>query len=136
MCRLRDCEMVIMVKKPNGKYRFCLDLRRVNAVSKKDAYPLPNMTGILDKLRTARYISTINLSQVYHQIPLDVASKEITAFAVPEKGHYHFRRMPYGLTGTPAILLDKLIGPEMEPYAFAYLDHIVVVSRIFDDHLW
>jgi len=51
----------ILMKKPNEKYRFCLDFRKVNGVSKKDAYPLPNMNGILDKLRSARYISTIDL---------------------------------------------------------------------------
>jgi len=56
---------IVMVKKPNGKYCFCLDFRKVNGVSKKDAYPLPNMNGILDKLRSARYISTIDLSQAY-----------------------------------------------------------------------
>lgn len=93
---------VVMVRKPSEKYCFCLDFRKVNAVFKKDAYPLPNMIDILDKLKTARYISTIDLSRAYHQISLDAASKEITAFAVPGKGHYHFKRMPYGLTGAPA----------------------------------
>ena len=129
---------IVMVKKSNGKYRFCLDFRKVNGVSKKDAYPLPNMNGILDKLRSARYISTIDLSQAYFQIPLAKESREITAFSVPGKGLYHFTRMPYGLTGAPATfqrLLDKLIGPEMEPHAFAYLDDIVVVTPTFEEHL-
>ncbi|XP_025270381.1 uncharacterized protein LOC112639720 [Camponotus floridanus] len=93
---------IVMVKKPNGKYRFCLDFRKVNDVSKKDAYPLPNINGILDKLRSARYISTIDLSQAYFQIPLAKESREITAFSVPGKGLFHFTRMPYGLTGAPA----------------------------------
>ena len=129
---------IVMVKKPNGKYRFCLDFRKVNSVSKKDAYPLPNMTGILDKLRSARYISTIDLSQAYFQIPLAKESREVTAFSVPGKGLYHFTRMPYGLTGAPATfqrLLDRLIGPEMEPFAFAYLDDIVIVTPTFDEHV-
>lgn len=69
---------VVMVKKPNGKYHFCLDFRKVNSVSKKDAYPLPNMNGILDKLRSARYISTRDLSQAYFQIPLATDSREIS----------------------------------------------------------
>lgn len=66
------------------------------------------------------------------------ASKKVTAFAVPGKEHYHFKTTPYGLTGALATfqrLLDKLIGPEMKSYAFAYLDDIVVVSGTFDDHL-
>jgi len=129
---------IVMVKKPNGKYRFCLDFRKVNSLSKKDAYPLPNMNGILDKLRAARYISTIDLSQAYFQIPLAEKSREITAFSVPGKGLYHFTRMPYGLTGAPATfqrLLDRLIGPEMEPFAFAYLDDIVIVTPTFEEHM-
>ena len=129
---------IVMVKKSNGKYRFCLDFRKVNSLSKKDAYPLPNMNGILDKLRSARYISTLDLSQAYFQIPLAKESREITAFSVPGKGLYHFTRMPYGLTGAPATfqrLLDKLIGPEMEPHAFAYLDDIVIVTPTFEEHL-
>ncbi|XP_011859141.1 PREDICTED: uncharacterized protein LOC105556658 [Vollenhovia emeryi] len=129
---------IVMVKKANGKYRFCLDFRRVNAVSKKDAYPLPNMTGILDKMRAAKYISTLDLSQAYFQIPLAKDSREKTAFSVPGMGHYQFTRMPYGLTGAPGTfqhLLDKLIGPEMEPYAFAYLDDIVVATPTFEEHL-
>jgi len=91
-----------MVKKPNGKYRFCLDFRKVNSVSKKDAYPLLNMNKILDKLRSARYISIIDLSQAYFQILLAKDGRKITAFSVPGKGFYHFTRMPYGLTGAPA----------------------------------
>jgi len=129
---------IVMVRKPNGTYRFCLDFRKLNSVSKKDAYPLPYMNAILDKLRSARYISTIDLSQAYFQIPLERSSRELTAFTVPGKGLFHFKRMPYGLTGAPATfqrLLDRLIGPEMEPHAFAYLDDIVVVTQTFDEHL-
>lgn len=129
---------LVMVKKANGKYRFCLDFRKVNSISRKDAYPLPNMTGILDKLRSAHYISTIDLSQAYFQIPLAEKCREITAFSVPGKGLYHFTRMPYGITGAPATfqrLLDKLIGPEMEPYAFTYLDDIVIATPTFEQHL-
>lgn len=84
------------------------------------------MNAILDKLREARYISTIDLNQAYVQIPLERNSRELTAtaFTMPWKRLFHFMRMPYGLTGAPAMfqrLLDRLIGPKMEPYAFVYL---------------
>lgn len=129
---------IVMVPKPNGKYRFCLDFRKVKEVSRKDAYPLPLMTGILDKLRSAQYISTLDLSQAYFQIPLEKSSREITAFAVPGRGLFQFIRMPYGLTDAPATfqrLVDTLIGPEMDPYAFAYLDDMIIVTETFDEHL-
>lgn len=89
---------IVMVPKPNGTYRFCLDFRKVNEVSKKDAYPLPFMSNILDCLRSANYISTLDLSQAFHQIPLEPESREITAFTVPYRGLFHFKRMPFGLT--------------------------------------
>jgi len=73
----------IMIKKPNRSYRFCLDFRKLNSVSKKDVYPLPYMNAILDKLRSASYISTIDLSQAYFQIPLERKSRKLTAFTVP-----------------------------------------------------
>jgi len=95
------------------------------------------MNAILDELRSASYISTIDLSQAYFQIPLERNSRELTAFTVPGK-LFHFTRMPYGLTGAPATfqrLLDWFIGPEMEPHDFAYLDDIVVVTRTFEEHL-
>ncbi|XP_012284477.1 uncharacterized protein LOC105701906 [Orussus abietinus] len=58
----------VMVKKPNGKWRFCIDFWKVHAVTKKDAYLLPNMTTILDQLRQANYITTLDLSQAYFEI--------------------------------------------------------------------
>ena len=65
---------VVMIKR-NEKYRFCLDFRKVNSVTKKDAYPLPYMSAILDKLRMARYISTLDLSKAFNQVPLRQASQ-------------------------------------------------------------
>ena len=129
---------IVMVQKPDGSYRFCLNFRKLNAVTKKDAYPLPQMTGILDKLRGAGYISKIDLFKEFLQIPLDPDSREKTAFSVPGRGLFHFKRMPFGLTNAPATfqrLLDRLIGPEMEPHAFAYLDDIIIVTDKFEKHL-
>ncbi|XP_014485153.1 PREDICTED: uncharacterized protein LOC106749815, partial [Dinoponera quadriceps] len=100
---------IIMVKKPNGKYRFCLDFRKVNEISKTDAYLIPNMIGILDKLLAARYILTLDLSQAYFQIPLAEDSREVTAFRVPGKRLFHFKRMPYSLTGAPATFQPALV---------------------------
>lgn len=137
-CKSAWSTPIVMHRKPDGSYRFCLDFRKVNEVSDKDAYPLPRMEYTLDRLRGARYISNIDLSQAYHQIPLDENSKEITAFTVPGMGLYQFTRMPYGLCNAPATfqrLLDNLIGPELDPNSFVYLDDIIVVSTTFDEHL-
>lgn len=112
---------VVLVKKPSGKYRFCVDYRQVNANSKKDAYPLPHISGILDKLREAKYISTIDLKNGYWQVPLEEGSRAVTAFTIPGRGLYQFKVLPFGVTSGPACfqrLLDRVIGPDLEPHAF------------------
>lgn len=129
---------IVLVKKSSGRFRFCIDFRKVNEVSEKDAYPLPQINSILDKLRDARYITTLDLAQGYWQVPLEKESKQVTAFTVPGKGHYHFKVMPFGLHSAGATfqrLMDKIIGPRLEPYAFAYLDDLVIVSKTFNEHL-
>ena len=65
---------IVMAKKANGGYHLCLDFRKLNAVSKKDAYPIPYMSDILKQLKASKYISTIDLSSAFNQIPLDEAS--------------------------------------------------------------
>lgn len=129
---------VVLIKKATGKYRFCIDMRRVNDSSIKDAYPLPKINAILEKLRQAKYISTLDLKQGYWQVPLAEASRPITAFTVPGLGLFQFKVMPFGLHSAGATfqrLLDRVIGPELEPKAFAYLDDLVVVSSSFEEHL-
>lgn len=66
---------VVLVRKRDGKYRFCIDFRCLNAVTACDAYPLPHITTTLDKLRGARYLSTLDLESGYWQIPLAPESK-------------------------------------------------------------
>lgn len=129
---------VVLVKKSTGAYRFCLDFRRLNQASEKDAYPLPHINSILEKLREANFISTIDLKQGYWQVPLAPDSRPLTAFTVPGKGLYQFVVMPFGLHSAGATfqrLLDKIIGPELEPRAFAYLDDLIIVSATFEEHI-
>ncbi|KMQ84703.1 reverse ribonuclease integrase [Lasius niger] len=129
---------VVVVKKKDGKYRFCIDFRKVNDVTEKDAYPLPQVTATLDKLRGARYLSTLDLKNGYWQVPLTPDSRPITAFTIPGRGLFQFRVMPFGLHSAPATfqrLLDAVIGPALEPHVFVYLDDIIVISSTFDEHL-
>ncbi|XP_044860022.1 uncharacterized protein LOC123363206 [Mauremys mutica] len=127
---------VVLVPKPDGTRRFCIDFRRVNAISRFDAYPMPRVDELLGRLGEAQFITTLDLSKGYWQIPLDEASKEKTAFATPS-GLYQFNRMPFGLHGAPATfqrLMDHLLRPHQE-YAAAYLDDVVIYSRHWEDHL-
>ena len=128
---------VVIARKKDGKPRFCVDFRCLNKVSRKDAYPLPQMQSILDKLRGAKILSTIDLKNGYWQIELTEESKPLTAFTVPGRGLYEFNVMPFGLHTAPATfqrLLDRIITPEMAPNAFAYLDDIIIVTENYDEH--
>ena len=129
----------VMVKKSDGSTRFCIDYRDLNKVTKKDAYPIPSMESILDRLRRAKIISKIDLKMAYHQIPLDKSSKQYTAFSIPGSGLYQYARLPFGLTNAPAAfqrLIDALFGPEFEPYVFGYLDDIIIVTEDYENHLY
>lgn len=129
---------VILVKKPGGSVRFCVDYRKVNSVTKKDAYPLPYVSSILDRLRDAKYLSSIDIKSAYWQVPVEKKSREKTAFTVPNRGLFQFTRMPFGLHNSPATwqrLIDDVIGADLEPYVFVYLDDIIIVTKDFETHL-
>lgn len=66
---------IVIVKKKDGKHRFCIDFRQLNDVTHKDAYPLPQITATLDKLREARYLSTLDLKNGYWQVLLQKADR-------------------------------------------------------------
>jgi len=127
---------VVIVRKKGEGHRFCIDFRKLNAASEKDAYPLSHITATLDKLRGAKYLSTLDLKNGYWQILLSPESRSRTAFTVPGRGLYQFTVMPFGLHSTPATfqrLLDDVLGPDLEPRV-VYLDDIIV-CRTFEEHL-
>ena len=129
---------VSVTRQKDGKPRFYIDFRRLNNVTKRDAYPLPQVNVPLDTLRGARYLSTIDLKNGYCPVPLTEESKPLTAFRVSGRGSYEFNVMPFGLHSAPSTfqrLLDHVIKPEMAPHAFAYLDNIVVCTTTFQKHL-
>ena len=129
---------IVMIKK-NDKYRFCLDFRKVNSVTKKDAYPVPHLQVLLGRLRDAKLITTLDLNKAFHQIKLTESSKEITGFTIQNKGLFHFKRLPFGLCNAPSSfqrLIDKVIGPDMAPHVYAYLDDIIIISDDFQSHLY
>lgn len=129
---------VLLVPKRDGEMRFCVDFRKLNAVSEKDAFPLPYISSILDKLGGARYLSSLDLKSAYWQVELEESSKQYTAFTVPGRGLFQFCRLPFGLHNAPATfqrLIDTILGPDLQPYVFCYLDDVIVVSPNFDKHL-
>lgn len=129
---------ILLVPKKDKTYRFVVDYRKLNNVTEKDAYPLPYISHTLDKLRDARYLTSLDIKSAYFQIPIAENSRKYTAFTVPNRGLFQFRRLPMGLSGSPAVwqrFIDRVIGADLEPYVFAYLDDIIVISPTFEKHL-
>uniref|UniRef100_A0A8C2IIM4 ribonuclease H n=1 Tax=Cyprinus carpio TaxID=7962 RepID=A0A8C2IIM4_CYPCA len=127
---------IVMVPKPDGTLRFCNDFRRLNEVSEFDGYPMPRVDELLDRLGRARFISTLDLTKGYWQVPLTEQTKPKTAFSTPS-GHWQYRVLPFGLHGAPATfqrLMDVLLRPH-QAYAAAYLDDVVIHSETWEDHL-
>lgn len=128
----------VPVVKPH-KVRLCLDARKINERTVRDAYPLPHPCRILGQLPKAKYLSTIDLSEAFLQVPLEKASRKYTAFSVQGKGLFQYTRMPFGLVNSPATLarlMDRVLGHGvLEPYVFVYLDDIVVVTETFEHHV-
>jgi len=130
----------IVPKKPdskgNKKWRMVIDYRMLNEKTVGDAYPLPNITDILDQLGSAKYFSVFDLASGFHQIPMDTADAPKTAFSTPY-GHYHFNRMPFGLKNAPATfqrLMDQILSGLQGIELFVYLDDIVIYASSLEEH--
>ncbi|CAM4672033.1 unnamed protein product [Lepidochelys kempii] len=119
-----------------GRYVFCVDYRKLNAVTRPDNYPMPRTEELLEKLGRAQFISTLDLSKGYWQVPLDESTKERSAFTT-HVGLYEFNVLPFGLRNAPTTfqrLVDGLLAGLGE-YAVAYLDDVAIFSDSWAEHL-
>ena len=126
---------IVLVKKKDGSLRLCVDYRRLNEVSDTDAYPMLRIDDLIDRLGKAPYISTLDLTRGYWQVPVAKEARPKTAFATPF-GLFQFNVMPFGLQGAPATfqrLMDRVIrGLD---FAEAYLDDLIIFSESWEEHL-
>lgn len=105
------CSPVVIVFKKDGSPCTCIDFRKLNYISEFDAYPKPRIDGLLNRIGSAKYITTLNLCKGYWQVPLETSSRPYNAFWTPT-GLYQFTVMPFGLYGAPATfqhLMDKVL---------------------------
>ncbi|GFT17099.1 hypothetical protein TNCV_4738271 [Trichonephila clavipes] len=140
---IEECESpyaspVVLIPKPNGTFRLCIDYRKLNEITVADIYPLPRMDDLLHQAKLTPFMSTLDLRAGYHQVKVHVEDQDKTAFVCPF-GTYRFLRMPYGLRNAPATfqrLMNRFCNGLEDILALPYLDDIIVLSETFEKHIY
>ena len=120
-----------------GWFVVVLHYRKVNAITRKDAYPLPRIDDTLDTMAGSKWFTTLDLLSGYWQVEVDEHDREKTAFCTSE-GLFEFRVMPFGLYNVPATfqhLMNLTLASLQFSSCLVYIDHIIILGRGFEDHL-
>ena len=124
----------VLAAKKNVTTRFCVDYRRLNAVTKMDVFPLPRVDDSLDLLAKSKYFSTLDLSSGYWQVKVAPDSIEKTAFAT-HSGLFEFVVMPFGLCNAPATfqrLMESVLTGLARDICMVYMDDILVMGATYE----
>ena len=130
---------VVLCKKKDGTFRFAIDYRKLNKITKPMSYPLPNLNDVFDAIGNAKAntFSVLDLCQGFWQIPLNSQAREKCAF-VTHSGVYEWTRMPFGLRNS-SITFSRVLGQVLQGLnwknVLAYVDDILIFSKNFEEHL-
>lgn len=130
---------VVLAKKKDKSLRFCVDYRRLNAVTVKDAQPLPRIDDTLEALHGSRWFSTLDLQSGYWQIPIREKDKRKTAFCTRDIQLWEFEVLPFGICNGPAsfsrLMDDAVLADLTWKTCLAYLDDVIVYAPTWTTHL-
>jgi hypothetical protein len=127
---------IVVVKKKTGEIRMCVDYRRLNSVTSRPVFPIPDPVHLFDTLGGAKYFSSLDLAQGYYQVPLAQEDIPKTAFTT-RKGQFEFLRMPFGLCSAPGTfqrLMHQILRNENWNQCLIYLDDILIFGRTLEEH--
>ena len=129
---------IVVVRKKDGSIRFCVDFRKLNNKTVKDAYAIPRIEDTLHLLAGSTYFTKLDLRSGYWQVELREEDKQKTAFQVGTMGFYEFNRMPFGLCNAPATfqrLMERCMGEMNLRDCLIYLDDVIIFSTTFEEPL-
>lgn len=127
---------IVVVRKKDGSVRLCIDFRKLNSQTIRDAYALPNLEEVFSLLTGSKWFSVLDLKSGYYQVEMEEADKQKTAFVCP-LGFWEFNRMPQGVTNAPSTfqrLMERCVGDLNRKEALVFIDNVIVFSDTLEQH--
>jgi hypothetical protein len=127
----------VVVRKPDGSWRMCIDFRGANSITKVHAHPLPLVEDVLNTLSRAKYYTAIDMYKGYWQIPMAEEDIEKTAFSTPF-GHWEYMYMPMGCVNGSATyqrMMEEVLAPFIGSCVVVYIDDVFIYSDTEEEHM-
>jgi transposase InsO family protein len=128
---------ILMARHPStGKLRFCVDFRRLNAITKKDRYPIPLVDELMDRLAGAKYFTKLDIRQGFHRIRISPESQDLTTFRT-RYGMFKYKVVPFGLSNGPAVFqryVNTQFFDYLDKFLTAFMDDLLIYSKTLKEH--